>query len=103
LKFNLGAVRKLIPYIKLVERERLRVPSKSEAVYKRFFESDEVDALFNELFLDKLTISRIMLLLGERPLFNGRDLRETGSESVRSIEAPESFIAAGIDQIRPGR
>jgi F420-non-reducing hydrogenase iron-sulfur subunit len=68
LKFNLGAVRKLIPYIKLVERERLRVPSKSEAVYKRFFESDEVDALFNELFLDKLTISRIMLLLGERPL-----------------------------------
>ena len=30
LKFKLEAVTKLIPYIRLVERERLRVPFKSE-------------------------------------------------------------------------
>jgi coenzyme F420-reducing hydrogenase delta subunit len=68
LKLKLEAARKLVPYIKLVERERLRVPSKSEAAYKDFFESDAVNALFNELLLDKLAMSQIMLLLEEKPL-----------------------------------
>ena len=68
LKFKLEAVRKLIPYLKLVERERLRVPVKSEEAYNKFFESSEVNRLFSELFGDKLTISQIMLLLGENPL-----------------------------------
>ena len=68
LRLKLEAVRKLVPYLKLVERERLRVPSKSEEAYAAFFESDEINALFNELFLDKLAISQIMLLLREKPL-----------------------------------
>jgi len=68
LRFKLEAVRKLVPYMKLVERERLRVPSKSEEAYAAFFESDEVNALFHELFLNKLAISQIMLLLREKPL-----------------------------------
>jgi len=71
LKFKLEAVNKLIPYIKLVERERLRVPVKSEEVYNKFFTSDEVNRLFNELIGDKLAISQIVLLLGERPLSTG--------------------------------
>ncbi|MCJ7775449.1 MAG: hydrogenase iron-sulfur subunit, partial [Desulfobulbaceae bacterium] len=37
LKFKLEAVSKLVPYIKLVERERLRVPVKSEEEYNKFF------------------------------------------------------------------
>jgi F420-non-reducing hydrogenase iron-sulfur subunit len=68
LKFKLEAVRKLIPYIKLVERERLRVPVKSKEAYNDFFESDEINRLFSELFSDKLAISQIMLLLRENPL-----------------------------------
>jgi len=68
LKFKLEAVRKLIPYLKLVERERLRVPVKSEEAYNDFFESDEINRLFSELFGDKLAISQIMLLLGKKPL-----------------------------------
>ena len=71
LKFKLEAVNKLIPYIKLVERERLRVPVKSEEEYNKFFTSDEVNRLFNELIGDKLAISQIVLLLGERPLSTG--------------------------------
>jgi F420-non-reducing hydrogenase iron-sulfur subunit len=71
LKFKLEAVRKLVPFIKLVERERLRVPVKSEEAYSKFFESDEVNRLFNELFNDKLAISQIILLLGENPLSTG--------------------------------
>jgi coenzyme F420-reducing hydrogenase delta subunit len=71
LKFKLEAVNKLVPYIKLVERERLRVPSKSEDEYNKFFTSDEVNRLFNELIGDKLAISQIMLLLRETPLSTG--------------------------------
>jgi len=71
LKFKLEAVTKLIPYIKLVERERLRVPIKSEEAYNIFFTSDEVNRLFNELIIDKLAISQIMLLLQEKPLSTG--------------------------------
>ena len=71
LKFKLEAVSKLVPYIKLVERERLRVPVKSEEAYNKFFTSDEVNRLFNELIVDKLAISQIMLLLREKPLSTG--------------------------------
>jgi coenzyme F420-reducing hydrogenase delta subunit len=76
LEFKFEAVTKLIPYLKLVERERLRVPSKSEQAYKEFFTSDDVNRLFNELILDKLTISEIMLLLREKPLSTG-EISET--------------------------
>ena len=72
LKFKLEAVTKLIPYIKLVERERLRVPVKSEEEYNKFFTSDEVNRLFNELIGDKLAISQIVSLLRERPLSTGK-------------------------------
>ena len=68
LKSKLEAVNNLIPYIKLVERERLRVPFKSEEECNRFFGSPEVDRLFQELIGDKLEISQIMALLRERPL-----------------------------------
>ena len=68
LKFKFEAIKKLLPYLKLVERERLRVPTKSEAAYREFFDSDDVNQLFNELVLDKLTVSQIMLLLREKPL-----------------------------------
>jgi len=71
LKVNLEAVTNLIPYLKLVERERLRVPVKSEKAYKEFFSSDEANRLINELVLDKLAISQIMLLLREKPLSTG--------------------------------
>ena len=71
LKLKLEAAIKLTPYIKLVERERLRVPSKSEEAYNQFFNSDEVNRLFNELIGDKLAISQIISLLQERPFSTG--------------------------------
>ncbi len=71
LKLKLEAVSKLVPYIKLVERERLRVPVKSEEAYNKFFISDEINRLFNELIGDKLSISQIMLHLREKPLSTG--------------------------------
>jgi coenzyme F420-reducing hydrogenase delta subunit len=68
VKFKLQAARNLVPYMRLVERERLRVPLKSEKTYTEFFESDEVNTLFDKVFGDKLAISQIMLLLKTNPL-----------------------------------
>ena len=68
LRLKLEAARSLVPYIKLVERERLRVHFETEDEYNDFFASDEVNRLFHELIVDKLTIGQITLLLRERPL-----------------------------------
>ena len=56
LKFKLEAVTKLIPYIKLVQSERLRVPVRTEEAYTEFFTSEEFNRLFNELIIDKLAL-----------------------------------------------
>lgn len=65
--FNLTAARKLVPYMRLAERERLRIPEKSKTSCKTFFDSRATNALFNEILTDRLAISRIMLLLKEQP------------------------------------
>jgi len=71
LRFKLEAVTKLIPYIKLVQSERLRVPDKTEEVYTEFFTGEEFNRLFDELIGDKLALSQIMALLRERPHSTG--------------------------------
>ncbi len=71
LKLKLDALNRLVPYIKLVEREKLRVPTKSEEAYRAFYESDEVNRLFLDLIADKLAVSQILMLLQERPLSTG--------------------------------
>jgi coenzyme F420-reducing hydrogenase delta subunit/DNA-binding transcriptional ArsR family regulator len=68
LKLRLDAARQLVPYMRLVERERLRVPKKNKKAYTEFFESTDTNALFDEIFSDKFAVSQIMLLLGEKPL-----------------------------------
>ena len=75
LEFKLEAARKLIPYMRLVERQRLRVPVKSKEAYTEFFESSEINALFDEIFSEKLAISQIVLLLKAKPL-STRDISE---------------------------
>jgi F420-non-reducing hydrogenase iron-sulfur subunit len=71
LKLKLQAATNLVPYLKLVERERLRVRFDTEEEYHKFFSSAEVDKLFRELIVDKLAVSQILLLLREKPLSAG--------------------------------
>jgi len=78
LAFKLEAARKLIPYIRLVERERLRVPVKSQEAYHKFFSSDEFTRLFNELIGDQLAVSQITSLLRESPLSTGEIAKALG-------------------------
>jgi coenzyme F420-reducing hydrogenase delta subunit len=75
LKLKLEAIRKLLPYIKLVEREKLRVRFDNKAKYEEFFDSAELKSLFKELIVDKLAISQIMVLLQEQAL-SSRDIAE---------------------------
>jgi coenzyme F420-reducing hydrogenase delta subunit len=103
LKFKLEAVNKLVPYIKLVERERLRVPIKSEEAYNQFFTSDEVNRLFDELIIDKLAISQIMLLLQEKPLSTGEISEMLGlnpSEVSRHMNSSSRYGLVRYDESR---
>ena len=75
LKLKLEAVRKLLPYIKLVEREKLRVRFESKKEYEEFFAGDKLNAMFQELIVDKLAVSQIMVLLQEQAL-STRDIAE---------------------------
>jgi F420-non-reducing hydrogenase iron-sulfur subunit len=68
LKVKLEAVTRLIPYIRLVERERLRIPVRSEEAVHGFFSSEDGNRVIQETIIDKMAISEITLLLRERPL-----------------------------------
>ncbi len=88
LTFRLKAVENLLPYIKLVERERLIVRFETEEKVIEFFKSDEGDRLFRELIADPLAISQMMLLLREKPLSAGEiseRLRLDASEIRRHL------------------
>ena len=71
LKLKLDALNRLVPYLKLVEREKLRVPTRSEEAYRDFYQSDRVNRLFQDLIADQLAISQILVLLEEGPLTGG--------------------------------
>jgi F420-non-reducing hydrogenase iron-sulfur subunit len=49
LKSKLEEVRKLIPYIKIVKKEKLESHLENEEEYDSFFTTDEIDRLFSEV------------------------------------------------------
>lgn len=88
LKFKMRAIQNLLPYIKMVERERLMVRSNHEETIKAFFASPEADRLIQELIIDPLMKSEIIVLLREKPL-SIREIAErlnlTASEASRHL------------------
>ena len=103
LSFRLTALTQLIPYIRLVERERLRVRCGTADEYAEYFGSDEVDALFKELIDDKLAISQIMLLLRESPRSTGdisKILGLTPAEVSRHLNAAARQGLSRFDEAR---
>ena len=103
LKLKLAALNRLVPYIKLVERERLRLPAKSEEAYKAFYESDEVNRLFRDLIADKLAISQILMLLAEKPLSTGEISERLGlhpSDVSRHMNSScrQGLVSYDLDQ-----
>ena len=108
LQTRLDAAIQLVPYIKLVERERLRVPVRTDEGYRKFFGSDEFNELFNELILDKLVMSRIMGFLrlkavsageiseglGLNPSEVARHLRDLARQGLIMFDENQSLVAA---------
>jgi coenzyme F420-reducing hydrogenase delta subunit len=78
LRNALEAVRRLVPYLRLVEREKLRVAVRSEEAYREFFTSEEVSRLFDELVGGNLATGRIMALLRDADLSTGEISRLLG-------------------------
>ncbi len=68
LKLKFDAVGRITSFLKLVERERLRVRFKTEEEYNRFFSSPEVDTIIREVIAENLAVSQILTLLGRGPL-----------------------------------
>lgn len=64
---DLDAVMALVPFIKLLEREKLRLPQRSPEAAKEFLNREETDQLFNEVMGDKLATGRIVSLLKGGP------------------------------------
>jgi len=105
LRRKLEIVYNLIPYLKLVERERLRVPTKSAEAYNEFFNSDEFDQIFNDLVVKKVEQSQIMAILREKPRsareisdILGVTLSEASSRLNRS--AREGFVEFDENRMR---
>jgi len=105
LRRRLEIVYNLIPYLKLVERERLRVPTKSAEAYNEFFNSDEFDQIFNDLVVKKVEQSQIMAILREKPRsareisdILGVTLSEASSRLNRS--AREGFVEFDENRMR---
>jgi len=86
-----------------VERERLRVPLKSEEEYRKFFTSDQFDRLFDETVAEKLAISQITTLLGRQPLSTreiSEILRVDQSEVARHLNRSAKQGLVGYDESR---
>jgi F420-non-reducing hydrogenase iron-sulfur subunit len=64
---KLDLAKRLVPYIRLVGRKKLRVPEKSTEAYEKFFGSGAADQLIRDLILDKLEQIQIIELLHESP------------------------------------
>lgn len=76
VKLKLEAITRLLPYIKLVEREKIRVRFENKEAYEEFFASPALNTLFDTAIADKLAISQIVGLLRERSR-STREIAET--------------------------
>ncbi len=105
LRLKLQALSKLVPYIRLVERERLRVTERSEKAYEEFFASKDVERLIDELIIDKVNHGEIMTLLGQRPLSTAEISERLGqppSEVLRHLNSlsRQGFVRFDLEQKR---
>lgn len=68
LKFRIQSVADIVPFIRLVERERMRMPKlpQSADAYYEYFASADFEKLFTDTVMDKLIDSQIISLLKEK-------------------------------------
>ena len=105
LRRKLEVVYHLVPYIKLVERERLRQRVTSVDAYNEFFAGDEFNKIFKDLIADKLELGQIMAIVRERPRSAGEIseiLGVTPAEVAIQLNrsARQGFVEFDLSQMR---
>lgn len=103
LRARLEAVAALTPYIRLVERERMRVTVKTEEAYEKFYNSDEFDRLFDELILSQVVMGQITGLLRDSPRSTAQISEKLGltpSEVARHMKAASRHALVSYDSAR---
>ena len=78
LSFKFEAAMKLVPYLKLMERERFRVQYATAAEYADYFRSDEFNRLFRATLGEKLAVSQTIALLQRGPLSTAKIAEHLG-------------------------
>lgn len=96
MKLKLAAVDRLVPYLKLVERERLRPPERTEEGINLFYGSAEANRLFDQLVEGELVFAQILLLLGQSPLSTGQISEKLGLSSSAVAKQMKSFLSRGL-------
>jgi coenzyme F420-reducing hydrogenase delta subunit/biotin operon repressor len=102
---RLEALSRLVPFVKLVEREKLRAPTRTEEAYNEFYASDEVNRIFDELIAEPLAVTRILLALEEKPLSTGEIAEVLGlspSEVSKHMmtSSRQGFVRFDLDEKR---
>lgn len=67
LSLNLRAASLITPYVRLVERERLRFPGRSQPFIEAFFRAPDTQRLLRELIISKLNQAKLSLILRDGP------------------------------------
>ena len=99
---KLEIANRLIPYIKLVERERLRVPVKSIKAYEEFYQGKEFKKLYRELIEEKLHLMEITTLLRGKPRSSGEIAEATGMSQSEVLSYMNSSSKYGLINYNPG-
>ena len=100
---RLESAHRLVPYIKLVERERLRISEKSVAAYREFFSSASFDKLFKELIADKIDMNQIVALLREKPFSAAEISKITGIDQSEVIAHLNNSARQGFVEYDPNQ
>jgi F420-non-reducing hydrogenase iron-sulfur subunit len=103
LRRKLETVSELVPYIRLVERERLRAPMMTEEDYYAYFAGDEMKRLFRETIVEKLAIGEILALLRGGSLTTAEIAQQVGltpSEVSKHLSTSSRHRLVRYDQDR---
>ncbi len=94
VRFKLASAERVVPYIKLVERERLRVPVRSEAAYQRFLSDGEVRRMFDRAISDKVMVQRLVSLLAG----GGLTAADIAGQMETTPSAAARYVAVAVRQ-----
>jgi F420-non-reducing hydrogenase iron-sulfur subunit len=100
---RLKAASRLVPYIRLVERERLRIHLNSAEEYEHYFQREDVVRLIQELIGDKIALSQIMDLLREQPRSTGELAEILGIAPIELSKYMSHSTRQGLTRFDEGR